>query len=181
LTTKLAKLELELAFDWIDHLLRYANPAPDGYAFKPRRSVDAVLEDVTLVFDDVTDIDTHSEFNPMLQRCAGVSLDHCSLNFHGALRGVDSASELDRHPVASGLDDMPAMLLYLPTSSRRCAFNCASVPSSSALINRLYSRRHRLRGWPSGVDGPAFHQGLHPALADRQSRRLRSDLTSDER
>jgi hypothetical protein len=92
-------------------LLEVGGP-PDGYAFKPRRNVDAVLEDVTLVFDDVTAIDTHSEFNPMLQRCAGVSLDHCSLNFHGALHGVDNASELDQHPVASGLDDMPAMLLF---------------------------------------------------------------------
>jgi hypothetical protein len=109
LTTELAALELELAFDLIDHLLGYTNPAPGSYAFEARCYVDAVPEDVALVFDDVADIDADSEFDPVLQRHLGVSFDHSALDFHGALHGIHRTCELDQHAVAGRPDDVPTM------------------------------------------------------------------------
>jgi hypothetical protein len=67
----------------------------------------------------------------------GRSFRHFFLNCHRTGHCIDRAGELDQHAVGRGLDDT-AMILGNRgiTTSRRCAFRAARVPTSSAPVRR---------------------------------------------
>jgi hypothetical protein len=154
LTTKLATMELELAFDLIDHLPGYRNPAAGRYAFEARCHVYAVPEDVTVVFDDVADIDAHPELDPMLERHVDVPLDHGALDFYGALHGIHRTGELDQHPVAGRPDDAATMLSEF------------SIGQLAAVPIQLGQRAFLIEAHQPAVAGDIGRQNRHQASMD---------------
>src|ERR1700694_3384022 len=105
LTAELAKLQLELAFDLVERLTGYANATALGDAFKPGCRVATTTKYLSLVLDDVADIDADAEFDALVRGHSGVALGHGALDFHSTSHGVHRACELDQHAVAGGLDD----------------------------------------------------------------------------
>ena len=87
---------LEVHVDLAAHLpvgiVRHADAAGLGDAFKPRGDIHAVAEDVVVLDDDVADMDADAQLDALVLRHRRVALDHTALNFHGAARGVDGAA-----------------------------------------------------------------------------------------
>ena len=67
-------------------------------------------KDVTVLDDDVTNIDTDPEFDAIVRRHLRVPLGHAGLHLGRTAQPIDDAGELDQHAVARSLDD-PAMPL----------------------------------------------------------------------
>ena len=87
-----------------------ADPARLGQRFEPGCNVDAVAEDVTILDDDVADINAHAKFDAPLCRCYGVAGEHLALHLDGTAHRVDDAGELDEEAVAGSFDDATPML-----------------------------------------------------------------------
>ena len=102
--------EIELVAHLVAHHPIYADPARLRQGFEPCRDVHSVTIDVTAILNDVAEIDPDTELNALLFRHSGVAFSHLVLNLYGAPHRVDNACELDEQPVASRLDDAPAML-----------------------------------------------------------------------
>src|SRR5437868_1550803 len=88
--------------------------------------------------DHVTEINAHTEYDPLFLRNIGIALCHAALNGDRTGDGLDDARELDQHSVAGRLDD-PALVssIFGSISSRRCARSLVRVPASSWPMRRL--------------------------------------------
>jgi hypothetical protein len=90
-------------------VVRNANAARVGDAFKAGRNVDAVAKNIVVVDYDIADVDTDAKFDALAFRDIYVAQGHAALDFDRATHGIDSAPELYEHAVASGLDDAAAI------------------------------------------------------------------------
>jgi hypothetical protein len=114
------------------------NPTRFRQPLKARRHVHAITPRVSAVDDDVADVDTHTELDPLFLRYVGVALVHGALNLDGTAHRGDNARKLHQQPVAGDPDNSAVVLVYLGSkSSRQCVFHCSSVPSSSIPTSRL--------------------------------------------
>jgi len=73
------------------------------------RNIDAVAKDIVFIDDDVAGVYPDAKFDPGVLWYISVLLRHAALDFSGASGGIDCARELNKHSVASGLDDTTAM------------------------------------------------------------------------
>ena len=88
---------------------RHADPARFGKLLQPRGDVDAVAKDVVAIDDDVADVDTDSQIDPLFGRHTGIALGHATLHVDRTAHRVDHAREFQQQPVARGLDDPAAV------------------------------------------------------------------------
>src|SRR6185369_2706039 len=83
--------EIEPIADLVPHHGGHRNAAWLGDALDPRRDIDAVAIDVTVLEDDVADIHPYAELDPPLFRHIGVPLAHLVLDFRCAGHRVHHA------------------------------------------------------------------------------------------
>ena len=109
LRPKVVAGNLDLAPDLPIGVIRHADAARLGDAFKPSGDVDAVTEDVVVIKNDVTDVDTDAKFDPLIFRYSGILLGHTALHFNRTSNRINCAGKLDQHTVTGCLDDAAAM------------------------------------------------------------------------
>ena len=109
LRPKVVAGDLDLAPDLPIGVIRHANAARLGNAFQPRGDIDAVTEDVVVIKNDVTDMDTDAKFDPLILRHSGVLLGDAALHFNRTAHRIYGAGKLDQHAVAGRLDDAASM------------------------------------------------------------------------
>ncbi len=66
--------------------------------------------DVVAIDNDVAQVYSDPQLDPLCLGNIGVPIRHRSLNVGRALDRIDDAGELDQHPIAHELDDAPMML-----------------------------------------------------------------------
>ncbi len=89
-------------------VIGYANATRLCNALQPCGNVNAVAEDIVFIDDDVADMNTDPEFDS--DSCAvTILLAMTRWTSTAAANGIDGAGEFDKHAVAGGLDDVPAM------------------------------------------------------------------------
>jgi hypothetical protein len=107
---EIADLEIEPSLDLPVGLLREADRAGLGDAFKARGDIDAVAHQVAVAFlDHVAEMDADPKFDALVRRDPSVALDHRPLDFNGAVHCVDHTAEFDDAAVAGALDDASVM------------------------------------------------------------------------
>ena len=84
---------------------RYADPTRFSERLQSGRDVYAIAVDVAVFNNDVAEIDTDAEYDPLILRRCRVALGHALLHRDRARDGLNDAWELDQNTVASGLDD----------------------------------------------------------------------------
>ena len=78
-------------------------------AFKPRRNVNAVAEDVVGLDNYVADIDAHTECNAPVFHVTDCKLVNAGLELHRSSDRFDRARKLRQEPVAGVLHDAAAV------------------------------------------------------------------------
>jgi hypothetical protein len=63
-----------------------------------------------LLSDDIPEIDSHAEFDPVLRRAGGIGLGHSPLHLDRAANGINDARKLGEEAVAGVLYDPAAVL-----------------------------------------------------------------------
>src|SRR5665213_1021117 len=110
LRTNTVEGDIDLAANLALSIVRNADAAGFGGPLQPSGNVDAVTENVVVVYDDVADVDADPEFDPQLTRHIAVLPRHAILNFDCAARRIDRAGEFHQQAVTGGLDDASVML-----------------------------------------------------------------------
>src|SRR5215469_3013257 len=113
LLTHILECEVELVAHLIAHDPADADPARLGQSFEPRCDIDSVSVDIAPVFDDVAEIDPHTEFKAAIWRHIGISLCHFALYFNRATHRIDDTGKFEEQAVAGSFDDATVMLLDL--------------------------------------------------------------------
>ena len=80
-------------------------PPGSARASEAGSDVDAITVNVSVLDDDVAEIDADSELNALCVRDAGIVLGHTLLHCHRAGDGFDNAGKLDKEAVSGGLDN----------------------------------------------------------------------------
>src|SRR5258708_7138219 len=102
--------EIEPIADLVSHHGGYRDAAWLGDALDPRRDIDAVAIDVTVLENDVADIHPDAKLDSPLFRHIDVPFAHLTLYFRCAGYRIYHAWELDQHSVAGELNDPPLVL-----------------------------------------------------------------------
>jgi len=110
LQTHIVEDKINLAADLALGVVRNADASGFRNTLQARGDVDAVAENVAVVEDDISDVNTDAKFNSDVLRNVSVLSGHSALDFGGAPRRVYGAGEFDQHAVAGGLDDAASML-----------------------------------------------------------------------
>src|SRR6516165_1908921 len=110
---------LYLALHLAEGVFRDADAARLSEPFEPRGDVDAVAEDVALLDDDVTEIDTNAKFDAALWRYGGVAGHHLPLHLDRTAHRVDDAGKLGEQSVAGVFDHSATVLGDLHMDLRR--------------------------------------------------------------
>src|SRR5215471_14492308 len=84
---------------------RHADPTRLRKLLQARRYVDTVAEDVLILDDDLTDVDTHTEVDALVGWHSGIAFGHATLHLDRAAHGIYNASEFQEKTVAGGLDN----------------------------------------------------------------------------
>jgi hypothetical protein len=109
LLTHIFEGKVDSSRDIFLHACRHANPAGFGNAFQPRGDVDAITENVAVLFHDVPDIDADAESYAPVLGLAGVAASHMSLHFNRAAYGVNDARALSQQSVTCDFDNAAAV------------------------------------------------------------------------
>src|SRR5262249_54027377 len=109
LLTRVLEVHVELVAHLTVGVVGNANAARLRDVFEPSSDVDAVAENVTVLNDNVTDVDADTELDALVGSHSRVALGHTALQLDGAPDGIHGANELDQNPVASTFDDASAM------------------------------------------------------------------------
>src|SRR6266851_5615080 len=87
--------QIKLAGGVFLNAARDADPAGLSDAFKTGRDIDAVAEDVPVLFEDhVALVDTDAKYDAAVRRQRGIGFGHRALELGGATQCVDDAVEL---------------------------------------------------------------------------------------
>ena len=104
LVAGIGKGGVDLAAHLPECVIGDADAASFGNAFQPRGNVDAVAEDVTLVDDDVADMNPDAQFDAPVGGFVRIALRHSALLLDGAAGGVHGAAEFDQDAVTGAFD-----------------------------------------------------------------------------
>src|ERR1700730_2745178 len=96
----LLKAECQIFQQMIVGLTRDVDAAGLGDAFKPRRDVHTITENIVSIDNDIADIDSNAEFDSFVSGHVSVALDHAALHFDGAAHRVNNGREFNKHSVA---------------------------------------------------------------------------------
>jgi hypothetical protein len=88
---------------------RHIDAARLGERFEARRDIDAVAEDVTVLGDDVAEIDADAHRDALLGHQRRVFLRHRVAQAGGASRRLDDTVEFDQCQIAYVLEDISAV------------------------------------------------------------------------
>ena len=82
------------------HDIRNADAGRLRNAFKARRYVDSIAEDIVAINDNVANIDANTELDLLPDGTIGISFRHRALNVDGATNRIDCTCEFyyGRHP-----------------------------------------------------------------------------------
>jgi hypothetical protein len=75
--------------------------------FQPRRNVDAITVDPSLVVDHISQIDPDAKPHAAILGHPRVALSHHGLDLDRTLGGADDAGKLSQDAIAGGIDDPP--------------------------------------------------------------------------
>jgi hypothetical protein len=78
-----------------------------GDAFETRSNIHNVPEYVTVLDDNVADVDANAQFDASVLRYRRVALGHAVLNLNSTACGVHGTCELNQNAIAGPLDDRP--------------------------------------------------------------------------
>jgi hypothetical protein len=101
-----------------------------GETFETYSNVHSITEDVLICDDNVTDVNSNAELDPLVLRHVSISFSHIALNINGTPNGVDHAGELNEDPVPGILDDPSPMISDFWIEKR--------PPESSQLSDRSF-------------------------------------------
>src|SRR6516162_7924801 len=107
------KVCIELAAHLPVSVIRDADAAGLGDTFEPRSNVHTVPKYVAILDDNVADMNTNAEFDPLVVRYRCVALGHASLDFNGAAGSVHGACKLNQYAIPGPLDDAAAIVCDL--------------------------------------------------------------------
>src|ERR1019366_3704795 len=113
LLASILESDIESSLGVLLHAARYADPIRLGQALQTRRYIHAIAKNIVTVDDDVTNVDAHAELDPLLLRHVGVALDHTALHLEGATHCVHHTGKFHQQPIASSLNNPPAVLIDL--------------------------------------------------------------------
>ncbi|HWZ72506.1 MAG TPA: hypothetical protein VN326_13665 [Casimicrobiaceae bacterium] len=111
LLTHIVEGEIELVAHLVAHDPADADSTGFGQGFKPRCDIDAIAENVPVLYDDVAEIDADTNLDALIIGNAKVAHDHLALHLNGAPHGIDNASKLDQHPISGRLNDAALVLV----------------------------------------------------------------------
>ena len=78
-------------------------------SFQAGSDIDAIPEDVAVIYDDIAYIDADAKNDALVLANTRIATEHAALNRNRALHRIDDAAKLDQRPVACRLDDTPMM------------------------------------------------------------------------
>jgi len=87
---------------------------PPGSAMASRRAatIDTVAKYVSIIFDNIADVDSYRELHSIVWRNVRIAFDHTALNIDNTTHRVQRADEFDQEPIelriAGSLDDPSA-------------------------------------------------------------------------
>lgn len=93
LRPKVVAGDLDLAPDLPIGIVRQADAARLGNALKPSGNIYAVAENVVVIKNDVTDVNTDAKFDPLILRHTGVLFGNAALDLNCTARSIDGAGE----------------------------------------------------------------------------------------
>ncbi|HXF55168.1 MAG TPA: hypothetical protein VNK52_13700 [Hyphomicrobiaceae bacterium] len=110
----LANADLDLVVDQNLHVVGDAHPTGLCERFEPRRDIDAVAKQVSVVrHQDVPDCHADAEQDPLLLRQGSVDRTHLVLDIDGAADRIHRAIELGEDGIARGIEHTPVVVLDL--------------------------------------------------------------------
>src|SRR4051794_28246546 len=112
LLTNVLETHVELCRGILLHARRDTHSAGIGYTLKTRGDVDAITEDIAILFHDVAYIDANSEGDASVLRIAGVVAGHICLNLDRASHRVHDAPKFSEEPVAGSFHDATTVSEY---------------------------------------------------------------------
>ena len=115
--------------------------------FETCRHVDTAAKYVSIMFDDIADVDSYPELDSIVWRNVSIAFDHTALNIDSATHRVQSADEFDHEPIES---PSPVLLTTRPRRATivnsiqtcRCSFSRRCVPRSSIDVPRDIGREN---------------------------------------
>jgi hypothetical protein len=107
---EIVERSFDLALDLIMDHRRDVHLPGVAQAFEASGHVHAVAVDVILIHDDVAEIDTDVQFDPVTLWHFLVAPGKATLDLGRALGRVHRTRELDQHAITSGLDDATVVI-----------------------------------------------------------------------
>ena len=105
LLAEVVKLGIDFAAHLAEGVLRDADAAGLGDAFEPSRDVDAIAVDVAVFDNDVAEVHSDPEGDPLFFRCPGIAFGHPTLEGDRTGDGLNDAREFDEDAITGCLDD----------------------------------------------------------------------------
>ena len=135
---KIADREIEPTLDLPIGVLRQADRAGIGYAFKARGDIDAVAHQIAVAFlDHVAEMDADPKFDALVGRDPSVALDHRPLDFNGQFTASTTLRNSTMLPSTVRLTMRPWWTAMVGSiRSLRSARSRARMRSSSAPASR---------------------------------------------
>jgi hypothetical protein len=81
-----------------------------GDTFQSRGDIDPVAENITLVDDDIANVNADTDFNALFGRDVRITLRHSALRLDRTAGGIHGTAEFDQYSVAGALDDAAVVL-----------------------------------------------------------------------
>jgi len=115
-------------------------PARLRDGFEACRHVNTVAKYVSIIFDNIADVDSYPELHSIVWRNVRIASDHTVLNIDNTTHRVQRADEFDQEPmrIAGSLDNPSAMQRPLSVRSTPAPVPWRCVPCSSMAANRPY-------------------------------------------
>ena len=139
LRSKVLEREAQLIEDLVAYNLADTDSSRVRQLLNPCGDIDTIPEDVVTFDDDVADVDADTKVDPVIGRTAGIAFGHarCTSTAHRTASTTLGNSSSRPSPVVLTIRP-PYSAIFGSMSSRRWAFNAASVPLSSRPIRREY-------------------------------------------
>src|SRR6516165_6201005 len=94
-------------------VIRDADAAWLSDTFEPRSNVHAIPEYVTILDDNVADMNADAEFDALVLRYSCITLHHAALDLNRTACSVHGTCKLNQYAIAGPLDDTAAMICNL--------------------------------------------------------------------
>ncbi len=146
--------ELQLA-PYLPHdIIGSTDAARLGESLEASGDIDAVTQEIAILFDHVTDVDTDAELDATPGVGVGIACRHAVLHIGGIAQRIHDTRKLDQQAIAGRIGDAPAVLpdlridqLATMVSQRR---QCALLVDGDEPAIASHVRRHdcgQSAGW----------------------------------